>query len=121
VKVFSAFFAEILVRTGLFLHYAHAAAMLPDLADIALDEETAQIVALQFSVCEARLASIGGQARVLQVAAYAACDLVFLCYVIIEVVLELCDIVFIVVLLACSSSGQGRFNLRIESWLFGFL
>jgi hypothetical protein len=121
VQVFSAFFAEVLVRAGLFLHDAHTAAVLPNLADIALDEQATQIVALHFSVCQARFGSIRGQARVLQVAAYAACDLVLLCYIVIEVVFELCHVIFVVVLLACSSSGQGRLDLRIEGWLFGLL
>jgi hypothetical protein len=47
VKVLAALLAEVLVWTGGFIHDAHAATVLPDLADIALDEQTAQIVTLQ--------------------------------------------------------------------------
>jgi hypothetical protein len=47
VKVLAALLAEVLIWTGGFVHNAHAATVLPDLADIALDEQTAQIVALQ--------------------------------------------------------------------------
>jgi hypothetical protein len=39
VKVFSALLAEVLVWTGFLLHDADTAAMLPDLADVALDEQ----------------------------------------------------------------------------------
>lgn len=119
VKVFSAFLAEILVRTRFLLHDANAAAVLPDLADIALNEKTTQIIARHFRISQASLGGVRRQARVFQVAAYAACDLVFLCYVVIEVVLKLCDVVFVVVLFACSSSGQGWFDLRVNGGLFG--
>jgi len=38
VEVFPALLAKVLIRAGSFLHDAYAPTMLPDLADIALDE-----------------------------------------------------------------------------------
>jgi hypothetical protein len=40
MEVFSALFTKVLIGAGFFLHDADAATVLPDLADIALDEQT---------------------------------------------------------------------------------
>jgi hypothetical protein len=52
-------------------------------------------------------------------AAHAACDLVFLGHVIVELIVELHRVVFVDVLLACSASGQRWLDLRAARGLFG--
>lgn len=92
--------------------------MLPDLADVALDEKTAQIIALGFNIDQPGFGSIRWQAWVVQVAAHAARHLVFLCDVVIELVFEFRNVIFFVILLACAAPGQWWFDERIEGWLF---
>jgi hypothetical protein len=43
VQVLAALFAKVLVGASIFAHDAHAAAVLPDLANIALQEESGQV------------------------------------------------------------------------------
>lgn len=47
MKVLSAFLAKVLLWAGSFIHNADTTAVLPDLADVALNEEAAEIVAFQ--------------------------------------------------------------------------
>jgi hypothetical protein len=121
VKVFAALLAKVLVGAGFFLHDAHTATVLPDLANVALDEQPSQVVAGKINVCQsrARLASIRWQSRVLLVSTDAAGDLVFLGHVVIELILDFGCVIFVVVLLACSASGQRWFDVRVERRLFG--
>lgn len=53
-------------------------------------------------------------------AAEAACDLVFFGHFVIEVVFQLCGLVFVVVLLASAASGQRWLELRTARAVFGF-
>jgi hypothetical protein len=121
VQLLLADFAKVLVGAGLLLHDADAAAVLPDLADVALNEETTQIVAWDIDVGQggAGLASVRWQARVLLIATDAAGDLVFLSKVVVEVIFELCNVVLVVVLLACAAAGQWGLDERVEGRLLG--
>ena len=125
VEVLSALLAEVLVWAGLFLHDAHAAAVLPDLADVALDEEAAQIIGLDFSIrrASARLARVRGAstARVLLEATHAAGHLVLFGHVVIELVLQLGRVFVVVVLLACAPSCQRCFGYGLARWLVWLL
>ena len=84
MEVFATLLAEILFRAGSFFHDADASAVLPDLADIALDEQTACIVTLVVRIWHNRQLAIFGLARirwwtrVLLLSAHATCDLILL-------------------------------------------
>jgi hypothetical protein len=121
VKVFPALLAEVLFGTGGLIHNADAPAMLPDLADVALDEQAAQIVADDVGIRQSRawFTGIRWQARVFHVAAHASGDLVFLCHVLVGLIVELRGLVFVIVVFACPASGQRWLELRTLSRLFG--
>jgi hypothetical protein len=46
VEVLPALLAKVLIRAGGFVHDANTATVLPDLANVALNEQTARILAL---------------------------------------------------------------------------
>jgi hypothetical protein len=120
VKLLPAFLAKVLVWAGFLLHDADAATVLPDLADIALDEQTAYIVTLSVRACQGSStwqASVRRRARILEVATDAASDLVFLGHVVVELIVEFRRLGLVVVLLACPASCQRWLDLRPARWL----
>lgn len=121
VEVLSALLAKVFVWAGSFVHDAHASAVLPYLADIALDEKTAELVSLRLQIGQrhASLECVGWQARVILIATHASGDFVFLCYVVFELVVELGGLVLVIIVLACSAACQGRLGLCIVRGLLG--
>ena len=113
MKVFSALLAEILVGAGVFIHNADTASMLPDFADVALDEQAARFVILDVRICHGKglaifgLDSIRWWTWVLLLTTDASCDLLLLRNVIVQIVLVFHRVVIVViVVLAGSTSGQ---------------
>ena len=121
MEVFSALFAKVLVWTGSFVHDAYTASVLPDLTDIALNEEPAKFIGLGVGVHESRhgLGSIRWRTWVLLVATHASGDLVLFRYLIVELVIEFGRFVLIIVMLACSSARQRRVRLDVMRRFFG--
>lgn len=107
VKVFPALLAEVFFWASRFVHDAYAPAVLPDLANIALNKQAAEIIADNVWVRqrECRFGSIRWRTGVLWVATYATGDLIFLCYIFVELLVELGCVVFAVVMLARSSAS----------------
>jgi hypothetical protein len=121
VKVLSALFAEVLVGTGSFVHDAYAASVLPDFADIALNEKPAKLIGLNVWIHESGhgFGSIRWRPRVLLVATHAAGDLVLFGYVVFGLVVEFRRLVLIVVMLACSSASQRWLGLHVVRRFLG--
>ncbi len=121
MEVFSALFAKVLVWTGGFVHDAYTASVLPDLADIALNEQSAKFIGLNVWIHKDRhgLGTIRWWAWVLLVATHASGDLVLFCYLIFELVVEFRRLILIIVMLACSSAGQRWLRLYTVRRFFG--
>jgi hypothetical protein len=107
VELFPALFAEVLIRTGSFVHDAYTASVLPDLANIALNEQSAKFIGLDVWVHESRhgFGSIRRRTWILLVATHASGDFILFCYVIVELFVEFSRLILVVVMLACSSAG----------------
>ena len=107
VEFFSALLAEVLVWTGFFRHNTHTGAVLPDLANIALNEQSAKFIGLDVWVHESRhgFGSIRRRTWILLVATHASGDFILFCYVIVELFVEFSRLILVVVMLACSSAG----------------
>ena len=128
VQIAPAFFTKILVRAGSFVHDADTAAVLPDLANVALDEQATCFIALDVRVCHSGqlaffgLAGIRRWTRVFLLATQATCDLILFCNIVFELIVGLSRIVVVVVvLLARPATGLGRIHLRSARMLVDVL
>lgn len=121
MEIFSALLTKVFVWAGSFIHDAYASAVLPHLADVTLNKETAELIglSLQISQGHARLDSVGWRAWVILIATNASGDFIFFGYFIVKLVVKLRGLVAVNVVLARSSACQGRLGLCIVKWLFG--
>jgi hypothetical protein len=96
--------------------------VLPDLADVALDEKATCFIARNVRVRHCRCLTLSRLAEiwwawVVLLTTNASCDLLFLGYLVLKLVFELGGVVFVIVLSASSASGRGWLCLRAAKWL----